>query len=260
MPHRPPPRPRAPPDAVPPTSGPDRAAAFHRRALDRASVSTSAEAVEPADGAAPRAAGRVGRTLPGAEALAIGLVGLVLGLSATALVLARGWDPGAVSIGPWRTQLQVGTTAIDPYARAELARSGDVPMAANEGLVFRATTDETGYRLLRTCRYRIGGDVPAARFWTLTATGADGRISDDPARRSAFTSTEVVRDLDGRFTIEIAPMARPGNWLPLSGEGPLTLTLRLYDAPMSGDPGEVASASLPSIARLACGPAAGTVR
>ncbi len=246
-----------------PASGPDRAAAFHRRALDRASDPAGDAApapVEPNVGAKPRAVGPVGRALPGFEAIVIGLTGLVLGLAATALVLARGWDPGAVSVGPWLTHLQVGTVAIDPYARAELARGGGVPMAANEGLVFTATEDGTGYRLLRTCRYRIGGDVPAARFWTLTATDADGRTFDGPAHRSAFTSADVVRNLDGRFTIETAPSARPGNWLPLSGEGPLTLTLRLYDAPSSGDPGEVASASLPSIARLACGAAAAAAR
>lgn len=190
--------------------------------------------------------------LPGAGPMTVALIGLVLGLSATAMVIERDWDPGAIALGPWMTRPRVGTPAIDPYARASLARSGAVPLAANEGLEFTATTDDTGYRLLRTCRYGIGGSVPAGRFWTLTATDAAGHTLDNAARRSAFTSTTVIRDLGGGVTIEVGSDARPGNWLPLSGEGPLTLTLRLYDTPVSVGAGHMARAALPSITRRSC--------
>ncbi len=241
---------------------PDRASALHRRALERVSEPATAlpprapAAVEPPRRGAAPAAARGG--LPGAGALAIAVLGLAFGLSATALVLSRGWDPGAVAIGPWVARPQVGTPSIDPYAAADLARSGAVPMAANEGLAFRATTDDTGYRLLRSCSYRVAGAMPAARFWTLTATGTDGRTLDNPAQRTGFTSRDVVRALGGRFVIEVAPAARPGNWLPLSGEGPLTLTLRLYDTPLAGNGAEVATASMPSLTRVSCAPAGAT--
>lgn len=193
-----------------------------------------------------------GTLLPGAGLLGIAAAGLVLGLLATAIVLSRGWSPGSVSVGPWTASPRIGTTAIDPYARAELSRSGAVPLAANEGLAFTATTDDTGYRLLRSCSYRVAGLVPPARFWSLTPTGADGRTMDSAAGRTGFTSRDVVRALGGRFVIDVAPAARPGNWLPLSGDGPLTLTLRLYDTPLAGNAAEVASATLPSLTRLSC--------
>ncbi|MGI3904102.1 MAG: DUF1214 domain-containing protein [Janthinobacterium lividum] len=200
--------------------------------------------------------------VPGSGALAIAALGLTLGLGATELVVARAWDPGAVAVGPWVARPQVGSVAIDPYSRADLAHSGELPLAANEGLAFTATTDDTGYRLVRNCIYRVAGAAPAARFWTLTAGGADGR-SIDLNHRSAFTSVEVVRDLEGRFTIAVAPTARPGNWLQVSGEGTLTLLLRLYDTPLAGSAGEVAAAKLPSITRQSCsasgaGPATST--
>lgn len=191
--------------------------------------------------------------LPGAGALGVLFVGLALGLAATSVVVGRGWDPGAVAVGPWVTRPKVGTTAIDPYSRAELARTGAVPLASSEGLSFTATTDDTGYRLLRTCSYRLSGDVPPARFWTLTAADPAGLALDDPARRTAFTSSGVVRDEAGRFTIELGPEVRPGNWLMLSGDGPLILTLRLYDTPLTGNAGEIAGAPLPNIARQGCG-------
>ena len=195
--------------------------------------------------------------VPGGGAVIIGALGVALGLGATELVVARGWDPGGVAVGAWVARPQVGSMAIDPYARADLARSGELPLATAEGLTFTATTDDTGYRLVRNCVYLITGAAPAARFWTLTASGADGRVIDDPAHRSAFTSTDVVRDLDGRFTVAVAPTARPGNWLPVTGVGPLTLSLRLYDTPLAGNSGEAAQASLPSITRRSCSASAG---
>ena len=212
----------------------------------------SAEAAAAPERAAPGPAGK----LPGGGVLAILAVGLALGLGATALVLARNWDPGAVWIGPWSARPQVGTPAIDPYARAELARSGAVPLAASEGLAFTATTDDTGYRLLRSCQYRVSGAFPPARFWTLTATTAAGATLPNPADRVAFTSAGVLRDTAGAVTVAVGPSARPGNWLPLSGDGPLTLTLRLYDTPLAGNAGEAAAASLPAVTRLSCGEAA----
>ena len=214
-----------------------------------AHASTAPRAIpsDPAGEAAPS-----GLLLPGAGVLGIAVAGLVLGLLATAIVLSRGWSPGTVSVGPWMASPRIGTIAIDPYARADLSRSGAVPLAANEGLAFTATTDDTGYRLLRSCSYRVAGMAPPARFWSLTASGADGRTMDNAAGRPAFTSRDVVRSLAGRFAIDVAPAARPGNWLPLSGDGPLTLTLRLYDTPLAGNAAEVASATLPSLTRLSC--------
>lgn len=198
-----------------------------------------------------------GAALPGAGVLAIASTGLVLGLALTAILLGRGWDPGAIAVGPWVTQPKIGTTAIDPYAQADLARSGAVPLSANEGLSFTAATDDTGYRLLRNCAYRLDGSMPPARFWTLTATDRDGLALGGADRRSAFTSTDVIRDADGRATIDASPEARPGNWLPLSGDGPLSLTLRLYDTPLTANTAEITAAALPAITRLGC---AGTVR
>ena len=238
----------------------DRASAYHRRVLDRVAAidgsagrrapPRSAAGKPPASPGEPEPSPRLGP--PGTGALTIALIGLALGLAATGLVLARGWDPGAVAVGPWVARPRVGTTAIDPYARAALARSGAVPLAANEGLAFTATTDDTGYRLIRTCSYRLAGGLPAARFWTLTATDEAGRTLDNPAHRSAFTSTGVLRDAGGAFDIAVGPEARPGNWLPLAGAGPLTLTLRLYGTPLTANPGDIAAAALPSIARQAC--------
>lgn len=228
---------------------PDRASALHRRVLDGVSETHVDETTAPSRASAERR----NPALPGAGVLAVALVGLALGLAATAVALGRGWDPGAVAVGPWVTHPRIGTASVDPYALAELARSGAVPMSAAEGLAFSATTDDTGYRLVGSCAYRLTGAFPPARFWTLTATDGQGHTIDGAGLRSAVTSTGVTRDAAGRFAIEVGPRARPGDWLALSGDGPLTLTLRLYDTPLTGNTAEIAGAALPGIARESCG-------
>lgn len=181
------------------------------------------------------------------------LGGAALGLSATAVVLERKIDPGAVRIGPWVTWPKSGTVDIDPYAQAITARTGSVPLAAAVGLSFTAAVDDRGAGLSARCAYRIDGAVPAARFWTLTATTAAGLLMDNLAGRSAFSSAEILRRSDGSFSIAVAPNARPGNWLPVSGGGPFILTLRLYETPLSSvASGDVRKAKLPSVTPLGC--------
>ena len=184
--------------------------------------------------------------------MALAAAGLGLGLFATALAVDRGWDPGTVGIGPWTTRPGIGTTAIDPYARARLALTGQMPLAANEGLTFRAETDDTGYRLVLGCTYRLSGSMGPTRFWTLTALDAAGRAMDDGAHRSAFTSATVIRDTDGALAIDVGPEARPGNWLPTAGRGAMELVLRFYDTPLADARADLALATLPAIARQSC--------
>ena len=190
--------------------------------------------------------------LPLSALLAIAGAGLAIGLAATALAVGRGWDPGRVAIGAWTIRPGIGTPAIDPYALARVAVTGTAPMAANEGVAFAARIDDTGYRLVLGCTYRLSGPIGPTRFWTLTAMDAAGRGMDDAAHRTAFTSTTVVRDESGAATIEIGPEARPGNWLPTSGAGPMDLVLRFYDTPLADTRSDLAAATLPAITRLSC--------
>ena len=184
--------------------------------------------------------------------IAIALAGLGLGLVATALTLDRAWDPGRQTVGAWSREGPVESAASDPYRRALLAETGQLPLASNEGVLFRAERDDSGFRLLRSCSYRVAGPMSKARFWTLSATDLDGRVIDNPAHRYGFTSSNVVRDLSGDFTVVLGPEARSGNWLPTPGRGLLTLDLRLYDTPLSDREGGNTAAVMPSIVRQSC--------
>ena len=155
-----------------------------------------------------------------------------LGLGATWSVTMRGVSFGGVTIGPWKAQPKMGTTGIDPYAQAVIARSGELPLGSGDGVAFVARTDASGRSLDGRCDVVVSGTTPAARFWTLTLYDSEGRLSPNAVGRHGFTSQELVRRSDGSFEIVAAPKARPGNWLPTGGIASYLLVLRLYDTPV----------------------------
>ena len=160
------------------------------------------------------------------------LVAAAAGLGLTQLALTRGTSFGAITIGAWTAWPKSGTSEIDPYARATIARSGELPIGSGDGVAFFATSDETGRGLDGRCVATVSGTTPAARFWTLTMYDPDGRLVANAANRWGFTSQEIAREADGNFAVTISPRARPGNWIPSGGIDRYVLVMRLYDTPV----------------------------
>ncbi|GAC1330684.1 MAG: DUF1214 domain-containing protein [Beijerinckiaceae bacterium] len=180
------------------------------------------------------------------------LIGIALGLGATFVTLERGFGFGAVRAGPWTAWPRAGAADIDPYARAVLSRTGEIPLATAQGVAFYARSDESGASLSGACDYLVTGAVPAARFWTMTLTDSNGRLIENAARRYGFTSSEVLRHGDGAFEIAVASEARPGNWLPSEAGRRFVLVLNLYDAITSASTSGLAGAATPTIKRGRC--------
>jgi len=175
-----------------------------------------------------------------------------LGLGATWWLLGRAGGFGHVEVGPWAIQPRIGSADIDPYARAALSRTGALPLASGEGVTILAGSDSAGAALTGRCEYRIEGIAPTARGWTLSTQEAEEPPSTDARPRAAVTSSETLRDQDARLAIAVGRTARPGNWLPLRGEGEFTLVLRLYDTPISALNAAVLAQDLPRIERVGC--------
>jgi hypothetical protein len=154
------------------------------------------------------------------------------GLGATWLASTRGIAFGAVTIGAWTAWPRTGTVSIDPYARAIIARSGELPLGSGDGVAFLARTDDAGQPLNGRCDVTISGTTPTARYWTLSLYDLAGRLTANAVGRYGFTSQEILRRSDGTFAIVAAPRARPGNWLPTGGLDAYRLVLRLYDTPV----------------------------
>lgn len=157
------------------------------------------------------------------------IVAGAVGLGLTYFALTRGAAFGALTIGSWTAWPKTGTADADPYARASIARTGQLPVALGDGVFFNARSDDNGLALDGRCDVVLSGVTPAARFWTLSLYSADGELIANSIDRYGFTSQEIVRRADGSFEIVVAPRAHPGNWLPTSGINRYTLVLRLYD-------------------------------
>ena len=156
-------------------------------------------------------------------------VAALVGLGSTYFALSRGAAFGALSIGSWTAWPRTGTIDADPYARATIARTGQLPMALGDGVSFSASADDSGRTLDGRCNVIVSGITPAARFWTLTLYDNRGRLVANSLQRYGFTSQEIIRGADGSFEVRVASRSRAGNWLPTGGIERYELVLRFYD-------------------------------
>jgi hypothetical protein len=175
------------------------------------------------------------------------VVAAIVGLGTTWLALTRGMAFSAVPIGAWTAWPKSGTRDVDPYARATIARSGELPIGSGDGVAFLARTDDQGRPLDGRCDAVISGTTPQARFWTLTLYDPLGHLIGNSIDRQGFTSQEIVRRTDGTFDIVAAPRSRAGNWLPTNGVERYVLVLRLYDTPVGVATRAAREAPMPAI-------------
>jgi hypothetical protein len=181
---------------------------------------------------------------------ALGVAALV-GLGATWLALTQGQAFGGLSVGAWSAWPRHGTASIDPYARAMVARSGQLPVGSGDGIAFQARHDDAGAPLDGRCDIVVSGMTPQARYWTITLYDPDGALVANSVQRHGFTSHEVVRRANGSFEITVSPRSRAGNWLPTGSVERYLLVLRLYDTPI-GVATRGREVTMPSITRRNC--------
>lgn len=181
--------------------------------------------------------------------VAVLVAGTMLGFLAVWLVVFRG-GPDMVSDGPWQSDPAAGSVQSDAYRRAVMAVHGLFALPRKEAAYYSATTDSSGQRLDGGCRYELTGHDLDARWWSITAYGADDTLIANPARRYSVTSTTVTRDANGGFAVQVGGTAGGDNWIPI-GTGRFSLTIRLYNPgpAIVFDPAHVA---MPMLTRLSC--------
>jgi len=180
------------------------------------------------------------------------ILAAAIGLGATWFALTQGTAFGAITLGAWTAWPKTGTQDIDPYARAVIARNGELPVGLGDGVAFFARNDDRGRPLDGRCETIISGITPQARYWTLTLYDPDGQLVANSVDRQGFTSQELIRRSDGSFEIIAASRARPGNWLPTGGIERYVLVLRLYDTPVGVATRAGREAPMPSVAQRGC--------
>ncbi len=182
--------------------------------------------------------------------VAVLAVGIVLGLAATWATVVRGTLAGGIDDGPWRTSLEAGSSQGDIYLRARVAVHGLLALNRHETIYYTAATDTDGAPLTGACTYRIQGRDPPARWWSITAYGADDYLIPNPAGIYSASLHSVTRDPSGAFAVTVSKARPPGDWIP-AGDGRFNLSLRLYnpDPSVAADPAHVA---LPAIVKERC--------
>ena len=180
------------------------------------------------------------------------ILAAAIGLGATWMTTTRGVAFGSLSVGAWTAWPKNGSVDIDPYARATIARTGELPIGMGDGVAFYARTDDAGNNFDGRCTFTISGLTPAARYWTLTLYNLDGGLVPNAIDRHGFTSEEIVRQINGQFVINVAPRARPGNWLPTGGIERYVLVWRLYDTPIGVASRTTKEGPMPAVTRTGC--------
>ena len=164
-------------------------------------------------------------------AAAVVLAGIALGLGSAWLALREPWSAPAVGAGPWRTSLVAGSADADMHTRARVAIGGLLALSRAETLYFVAERDDAGAPLRSRCSYRVEGQPPPARWWSVTAYAEDFFLFDHPARRYSVNGSTARLDAAGRFALVTGPLPADTatHWLPTPGDRGLMLVLRLYN-------------------------------
>ncbi len=145
------------------------------------------------------------------------------------------WRPGlrmldTIAVGAWRTSLATGSPAADGPTRSYIALTALLALERRETVYFIAETDDSGALLNTRCDYEVSGRAPRARWWSITAYGADDFLIPNPHERYSFNSRTIGVAPDGTYKVVLGPRQKAGNWLPTGeGGGRASLVLRLYN-------------------------------
>ncbi|MDX2264586.1 MAG: DUF1214 domain-containing protein [Hyphomicrobiales bacterium] len=184
-----------------------------------------------------------------------GLLALVVGVGSAWRLIDDGAAFNVSQVGPWKTWPSESRLDADPYTRARMARSGQLPVTSSTALTFTAREDSDGDALSPECDYEIAGRPFNALWWSIAAFDDAGAPIKNKAERHAFNSKNIALLPDGSFRVRLAPRARPGNWLPTADADGLMLTLKVLKPQNAAEAGsrETRSEILPVIRRIACG-------
>lgn len=178
-------------------------------------------------------------------------IAIVIGGGSALLFAERIFESRTVRNGPWRTSLLAGSTHADMYTRAAVAQSGLLALDHSEAVYFLATVDSEGRPLKGNCNYVLTGEALPARWWSITAYGADYFLMENRKNRFSYTGRELLQGGNGGFTLSVSALRKPEPWLPVGERGRFSLLLRLYnpDKAVAAGPETV---ELPAIREEGC--------
>ncbi len=162
-------------------------------------------------------------------------------------------ERNSVHNGPWRTSADTGSVDADPWTRAAVAMAGLYALSRREAVYFTAFSDSDGEPLRGECDYLVSGVTPDARWWSLTAYGADHFLVPNAADHYAVNAGNLPSAGSGRIELALSAVGDPdrADLLPIPADGAFSLTLRLYNPPEALAT-QLASVALPQVRRGDC--------
>lgn len=181
-------------------------------------------------------------------AILAGAIGLALGVAAADYLAWHGSGADPLRVGPWRTNVGIGSRDANMLTRAAIARTGLLALSSDESVYFLARSDSDGRRLRADRSYRISGPVPpGARWWSITAYDEELYLFPSSTSRYSVSGRGTAAEGAGRLSVTVGPDPASGSdWIETAGDGEMTLNLRLYRFPEPRS-GRLASLQLPTI-------------
>ncbi len=183
----------------------------------------------------------------------IGIV-LIGGIGSSWYLVSNGTALTTQVTGPWVMWTNEARVDADPYTRAHFAREATLNLSTQVASTFIARKDSDGVRLHSSCEYKINGKNLNASWWSLSVFDSSGRLIPNPIDRYAFTSDTVAISPNDQFVITLARNVQPGNWLPTTGAGRLTVVLMVLEGRNASvvNPDEYQEITLPEITKVHC--------
>ncbi len=178
-------------------------------------------------------------------------IGTLLGLISAQHAVSGRYGVVSESKGSWTVWPRATDVRIDPYTRAHHLSLGLVPSNRFDTVEYEARVDDAGRSLEEDCTYVVGGPMPKARWWSMSALASDEKAEVPGEAREGLISGQLVFEPDGSFRVAVSRRLQPGNWLRPPDSGELVLLLRLY-TPAKEVLRRPLAADLPSIERVAC--------
>ncbi len=186
------------------------------------------------------------------RSLLAGAGGVVLGAAGAVFLVFGPADFGGVSVGPWRTNIHVGSPDAPDMVRAVVARRGLLALNRSETIYFSADADSEGRPLEAGCDYRVlFTDRPDARWWSLTLYAEDDFLPVGGPGAYSISADDIGPEETG-FVVSVSQRPAIGHWLSPENAGDFNLTLRLYN-PADAIVDDPSRAVMPVVERLACG-------
>lgn len=186
-----------------------------------------------------------------AKFIAVAIIAIIAGVYAAGKIRDGSYDLVGRKLGPWQTWPGAGTPNADPYTRAHFVSSQRLPLSRFEVLELEARFGSTGSAISSSCSYRIVGQMPPVRRWSLSSYNVDDAENTANGVNSTVTSAQANLKADGRLELMLSTSPQTGNWLRPNGDGDQVLVLRLFNPTYSAGRDSIGGPPL-TIERVAC--------